>query len=81
MNNEITIIDALKPPLLIRSVSGSAFYLLINGECQSVMAKNDLSFDAIITDPPYGLKKNLKGGGTVITEKQNSNQKTVGMKN
>lgn len=46
MNNEITIIDALKPPLLIRSVSGSAFYLLINGECQSVIAKNDLSFDA-----------------------------------
>ena len=62
MNNEITIIDALKPPLLIRSVSGSAFYLLINGECQSVMAKNDLSFDAIITDPPYGLKKELKRG-------------------
>ena len=36
MNNEMTIIDALKPPLLIRSVSGSAFYLLINGKLNSV---------------------------------------------
>lgn len=62
LNTELTIIGALKPPLLIRNVSSSAFCLLINGDCVRVMAENDLGWDAIVTDPPYGLKKELKRG-------------------
>lgn len=46
---------------------------IIEGDCRGVMdAWNDASFDAIVTDPPYHLTANKKGGAGVASPNVNS---------
>lgn len=54
-----SIVGAQRPPFVIKDASG-VFVVLILGDSQEILAKNALVFDTIITDPPYGLKKELK---------------------
>ena len=45
---------------------------LIHGDCLEEMSKiPDGSVDLVLTDPPYGLNKKLKGGSWGVTSTNN----------